>query len=344
MTKDIPSTASDWVARLNGGPLSPALQTALEAWLARDNQNQADFTLARVTWSVAQKLHTSDEARKELRALKGSTSNHWISRLLRVTTNSFSTPMTRLAPALIAVVLMIVGAVWFLESPKPTHNMALLKNGDNALTAIGEISSFVLPDGSKLTVNADSNVRVAFTKDRRQVFLTRGQAFFEVQHNIKQPFVVVAGARTIVVTGTQFDVTYDSHSSSTQVAVVAGHVKVGASANGADAADALALRADDVFLFPEKGPPARLALAANLVSAWQKRRLYFEGTTVGDVLISVNRFASKRLELADPKLAELPLSGAFMAGDTDAVLFSLHTLYGIQATESGDVFVLNKTK
>lgn len=343
MNDDIPSTASDWVARMNAGPLSPELQNALDAWIARDRQNQADLTMARLTWSVAQKLHTSDDAHRELRALKNNAEG-WLSRLFGGSISPFGV-FPRLVPAFAALVLMVVGAVWYLDaSPKLPNGLAQLHNGENALTAIGEITSYVLPDGSKLTVNADSNVRVAFTDERRQIFLEHGQAFFEVQHNTKRPFVVVAGSRTIVVTGTQFDVKYDSNKSATQVAVVAGHVNVGDSSHSADANEFLALEANDVYNFPQGGPPMRLALAANLVSAWQKRKLYFEGTTVGDVLVSVNRYTPKRLELADPKLADLPLSGAFTAGDTDAILFSLETLYGIHAVDSGPVFMLSKTK
>ena len=347
MSDDIPSTASDWVARMNAGPLSSELQTAFDAWIARDPQNQANLTMVRLTWSIAQKLHTSDEAHKELRALKsGSEGTNWFSRLLGGEINPFAIPLPRLVPALAAVVLMVVGGVWYFEIPAPTPStgLALLHNGENALTAIGEITSYELPDGSKLTVNADSNVRVAFTDERRQIFLESGQAFFEVQHNAKRPFVVVAGARTIVVTGTQFDVEYDAHKSATQVAVVAGHVNVGDSSHSADANEFLALEANDVFNFPQGGPPMRVAMAANLVSAWQHRKLYFEGTTIGDVLVSANRYTRKRLELTDPKLADLPLSGSFKAGDTDAILFSLETLYGIHAVDSGSVFMLSKSK
>lgn len=347
MSDDIPSTASDWVARINAGPLSPDLQTAFNTWITRDRQNQVDLTMVRLTWSVAQKLHTSDEARRELRALKSSSEGvHWFSRFFGGSSNPFAIPSPRFASAFAAIVLMVAGAVWYFQtpSPQPSNSLALLHNGENALTAIGEISSYTLPDGSTLTVNADSNVRVAFTDERRQIFLERGQAFFEVQHNTKRPFVVVAGAQTIVVTGTQFDVRYDAQKSATQVAVVAGHVNVGDSNHSADANAFLALEANDVFNFPQGGPPMRVALAANLVSAWQKRKLYFESTTVGDVLLSVNRYTTKRLELADPKLADLPLSGSFKAGDTDAILFSLETLYGIHATDNGAAFMLSKTK
>ena len=111
-----------------------------------------------------------------------------------------------------------------------------------------------------------------------------------------------------------------------------------------EAADVTALRANDVFLFPDNGPPERLTLAANLVSAWQSRRLHFEGTMIGDVLNAVNRFAIKPLQVGDPQLAELPLSGAFNAGDIDAVLFSLQSLYGIEATDNGSVLILNRSR
>jgi transmembrane sensor len=315
----------------------------LEAWLARDSRNQADFTLARLTWSIARKLDTSDEARRELRALKSDpVHGRWGRFLLPATLNPFGAGTRILAPALVAVVLIVVGVGWFLESPRPSHGVALLHNGDSASTAIGEISSYMLPDGSKITVNAQSAVRVGFTKTQRQIFLDSGEAFFEVHHNTKRPFVVVAGLRKVVVTGTKFDVEVNSPRSALQVAVVEGHVNVGD--NHAKADDVTTLHANDVFLFPEKGPPARLALAANRVSAWQTRRLYFEGTTIGDVLFSVNRFTAKPLQLADPQLAELPLSGAFTAGDTDAVLFSLQSLYGIQATDNGDVLMLHAKK
>ena len=157
-------------------------------------------------------------------------------------------------------------------------------------------------------------------------------------HDTARPFAVTSGSKTVVVTGTKFDVEFDLHRGTLEVAVVDGHVNVGED----ETSGVTSLNANDVFAFPEKGPPTRLTLAANLVSAWQSRHLYFEGTTVGDVLFSVNRFALKRLQLANPSLADLPLSGMFIAGDIDAVLFSLSAIHGIEATDGGDVLILRK--
>jgi len=343
MTDTVPSTAAEWIARMNAGPLSPELQAALDSWLARDSRNQADFTLARLTWSVAKRLETSDVARQELRALNAEPVSRWnlrlwSSRLWGGAANPFASGARGWSPAFAAIALIIVGAVGYLQLPRAPADSSLLQNGASASTAIGEISNYTLPDGSKLTVNAKSSVRVAFNRKQRQIFLEKGEAFFEVQRDTK-PFVVTAGARSVVVTGTKFDVKLDSYRSGLQVAVVEGHVNVGD--GHPEAAEFTALRANDVFLFPDNGPPERMTLAANLVSAWQSRRLHFEGTMVGDVLNSVNRFAVKPLQVGDPELAELPLSGAFNAGDTDAVLFSLQSLYGIEATDNGSALILN---
>lgn len=342
MTDETPSTAPEWIARMNAGPLSPDLRAALEAWLARDPRNQADFTLARLAWAVAQKLNTSEVAQNELRALNAApASKRWDWRQLGAIVNPFGSASRRWAPAFAALLLIVAGGFWLAHSPRPNSDLALLDNGRSASTVVGEISNYVLPDGSKVTINAQSGVRVAFTRAQRKIILESGEAFFEVQHG-KTPFVVAAGPRSVVVTGTKFDVKLDSYRSGLQVAVVEGHVNVGD--QEAEAKGVTALQANDVFRFSDNAPPQRLALAANLVSAWQTRRLYFEGTTVGDVLFSVNRFARKPLQLGDPQLAELPLSGSFSAGDTDAVLFSLQSLYGIQVKDNGDALILNTVK
>lgn len=339
MSHDIPSTAPEWIARMNAGPLSPELQTAFEAWLASDSGNQAAFTLARLTWSVAERLNASEVARNELRALAAAPVP-WSQRLLGVLPDRFAAGPRAWAPAFAALLMVVVSTVWYLEASRGPVDPFLLSQDQSAATGLGEISNYNLPDGSKVTVNAQSAVRMAFTRTERTLILERGEAFFEV-HPDSKPFVVVAGARRVVVTGTKFDVKLDDYRSGLQVAVVEGHVNVG---NGAETNNVTPLKANDVFLFPDNGAPERLQVAANLISAWQTRRLHFEGTTVGDVLFSVNRFAPKPLRLANPQLAELPMSGSFPAGDTDAVLFSLQSLYGIEATDRGDVLILSTVK
>ncbi|RPE05498.1 DUF4974 domain-containing protein [Chitinophaga lutea] len=63
----------------------------------------------------------------------------------------------------------------------------------------------VLPDGSKVWLNAASSVRIpsAFTGHERQVELT-GEAYFEIAHNKEKPFRVIVGETEVKVLGTHF--------------------------------------------------------------------------------------------------------------------------------------------
>jgi transmembrane sensor len=66
----------------------------------------------------------------------------------------------------------------------------------------------VLPDGTKLWLNAASSVTypTAFTGNERKVLVT-GEAYFEVRKNVSQPFkVAINGKEEIEVLGTSFNV------------------------------------------------------------------------------------------------------------------------------------------
>src|SRR3546814_16085472 len=70
----------------------------------------------------------------------------------------------------------------------------------------GERRTVRLADGTAITLNTDSAVRVGYVADRRLVRLLRGQALFEVAKDPHRPFVVQAGAKQITALGTIFEV------------------------------------------------------------------------------------------------------------------------------------------
>ena len=88
----------------------------------------------------------------------------------------------RAAIALAAsVVLAVGGGLLWLAYQRP-HIYA---------TRDGEQRTVQLPDGSTMAVNTNSRVRVAFSPSERRIWLTRGEAFFAVEHDIHRPFLVV---------------------------------------------------------------------------------------------------------------------------------------------------------
>ena len=85
-----------------------------------------------------------------------------------------------------------------------------------------------LADGSKVVLNAGSRLNYPSSfdgKETREVYL-EGQAFFDIQHNDKKPFIVHTGTLQTTVLGTAFNIKAMPADKEITVSVVRGKVKV----------------------------------------------------------------------------------------------------------------------
>lgn len=90
----------------------------------------------------------------------------------------------------------------------------------------------VLADGTKAWLNASSSIRYpsAFRGNDRRV-VTTGEVYFEVAHNAAKPFKVMAGAQTVEVLGTHFDINSYTDEPEPKTTLLEGSVKVSAGNN-----------------------------------------------------------------------------------------------------------------
>ena len=100
-----------------------------------------------------------------------------------------------------AAVLVVSFGIWFaakmiLEPPKMIE-----------LTAAEQVVKDTLPDGTRISLNRNSKLHYPekFGKKERTVKLL-GEAYFDVEHDAKYPFVVEAGKAFVKVLGTSFDI------------------------------------------------------------------------------------------------------------------------------------------
>ncbi|MBV6647285.1 MAG: FecR domain-containing protein [Cyclobacteriaceae bacterium] len=90
----------------------------------------------------------------------------------------------------------------------------------------GQKSKVYLPDGSWVTLNAESEIsfKENFTGERREIKL-RGEAFFDVAKNPNKPFIVYSGEVSTTALGTSFNISTDSEQD-IKVSLVTGSVQV----------------------------------------------------------------------------------------------------------------------
>ncbi len=195
-------------------------------------------------------------------------------------------------------------------------------------TVPGERRQFELPDGSHLELNSRTRLSVQFVEGQRRVTLQEGEAMFSVAHDPSRPFVVSAGAGTVTVTGTRFDVRRDSDQ--VAVAVESGTVRVQGRAEPVVLTAGLGSR---IGADGQVSPAAPVNTAD--VTAWRSGKLVFSDAPLSDVVREVSRYRAQPLHVVG-KAANLRLSSVFKADDTDALLRALPTILPVSVRTVAD--------
>jgi transmembrane sensor len=185
-------------------------------------------------------------------------------------------------------------------------------------------------------LNTDSSVGVHLAEHHRQVRLIRGEAFFEVAHDVKRPFDVQAGSTTVHAVGTAFAVRLHNPRD-IEVVVTDGRVMLNPTA-----ATHPAVSAGERAIARPDGIAVRSIPAAEVARrlAWQEGELDFKGESLVQVISEFNRYNRTRLEIVDPELATLEVGGSFRATDLHAFVRALQSSFAVRARESDGVIRL----
>lgn len=148
-------------------------------------------------------------------------------------------------------------------------------------TDVGGLARILLEDGSAVTLNTATELRVWLTRSRRDVDLIRGEVQFAVAHDKTRPFEVGAGGHTVRAVGTAFDVRLD-HGSSMQVIVTEGRVALldaarptlQAATSVITAGEAAVAEVDKIIVRRVTSIETARALA------WRSGELWFQGETL----------------------------------------------------------------
>lgn len=143
------------------------------------------------------------------------------------------------AASIVAIILLAAVIVGNEKERQPVvlspHNNAqknenaplLLEENGFVRTMAGEKKHIFLPDGSKVTMNAKSSLHLdsAFGKNARVVHL-EGEAFFDVAHRKRSPFIVKLKDYDVKVMGTMFNVRSYTGDKISETALVKGEVQI----------------------------------------------------------------------------------------------------------------------
>ena len=229
---------------------------------------------------------------------------------------------------------LLVPVVQFLTKPVETRHATSVQYVE-AVTGRGEIKTIVLPDQTKVTLNAESRLTFpAVFANERSVEL-QGEAIFDVTHDNNRQFVVTTADMNVRVLGTVFDVKAYSEDKFTMVSVVSGKVEV-----NLPGGKALLEKNNQVKMNKTTGGFEKLAIDAEKYLSWTNGMLLFNDTPIHEVVNMLNRSNSQMVfELVEgeyPILITGRLDTKMLGTRLDDVMLS----FGLKYKKTGAKIIL----
>lgn len=141
----------------------------------------------------------------------------------------------------------------------------------------GEQREFLLPDGSKVWLNAGSTLQYTkrFDGDCRSVLLT-GEACFSVMKNKKKPFIVKTTHLSVKVIGTEFNVRAYPAENRTTTTLNSGKVQVQLLSNHITQERTYKLEPNQQLVYQNSGEVQVADVMAEEVTDWRNGTLLFD--------------------------------------------------------------------
>ena len=326
--------AALWYDRVSSGQLDPKELDRFEQWRRDNPANAAAYGEIEAAYVTARAFAGSNE----MLALRQETLSSLVVR-------RSSRWRRTVAAGVAAVLLVAIASMLMLRSPMTpapgpgagSGTQVAQRTPDLYQTAIGERLAATLPDGSRLTLNTDSRVRIAYDGRERRLVLERGQALFEVAHGQPRPFVVLAGGQRITATGTVFDVRLNP-GNRVQVTLVEGRVLVRADRAGAQVTQ---MQPSEVLVASAASATVARDPEIEHVVSWRSGMVIFENDSLAEAVAEMNRYVRQPIVLQDASVGRIRVSGAFRTGETDAFIEALELSFPVRVVERrGDAIVL----
>ena len=246
-----------------------------------------------------------------------------------------------IAAATVAVSFFPVMRWLNLYGPQPVHVVS---------TAAGELKQITLTDGSKVTLGAKTEIAVQYGQCRRTILLNSGEALFDVAHDPKCPFIVIAGGGAITAVGTEFSVRRTLDRVTVQVAEGAVNVQP---------RDALALvqwpKDSDVpnISWPDaklaqgqevtyRGNQSRTPVESEdsrVATEWLDGRREYHHEPLSYLIADINRYVEEPIEM-DPEVGDLQFSGLVYESQVKTFLQDLEIIFPVKVSRTAQNHIL----
>jgi transmembrane sensor len=305
--------AARWYARLAAPDCTDEERAEFERWRQRDPAHAEVYACTEAFSDALGRGGALDE------------------RLQAMADEAFSIAQPRrwFVPAAVAasILLAFVGVrlSWFAR-PADAPAVAYVAPADSR-------RDVTLSDGSVVHLDVASEISVRMSPDQREVVLVDGRALFDVAKDQNRPFTVAAGNSRTTALGTSFQVQRSGQH--VLVTLAEGSISVSGDAGPHARWTETLIPGEQIAFTTDAQLGPKRAVDTQVATSWSRGRLVFRGTPLADALEEVNRYADRKIRLGDPQLAQMPVGGNFIAGETELIVSAFAAALPLRVVDGG---------
>ncbi len=316
--EEIRICAADWLMQQRvSNDWSEADQAELDQWLAQSPAHLLAYWRLDAAWSRTERLAA---LRKPAR--------------VKAVFEGFGKVIPLFIRAAAVILIAAAGFVAFTQFESRPQ-------GERYVTSVGGHETIKLADGTLIELNTDTALRLLSTPNRREVWLEKGEAYFQVTHNPHRPFDVMVGNRRVTDIGTKFVIRRNA--GFTKVSVLDGEVSVSPTQQGASATAVSLSRGEVLLANADKTSVKRVATAEmSLQLTWRRGVLVFYQRPLAQAAEELNRYNSQKVVIATPDIGRLAVTGTLSAGDPEQFVRMARNLFGLHVERKNEEIVISR--
>lgn len=309
----------------------------LQQWISSSEENRKLFDQLKQTWTEdimdynAYRLADENTAWAALR-MKLENKDSLENGNGRIIQRDFKTKRIHIMRWIAAAVVvgLITGTfMWYNR----------IKNNIVYQTSNNEEQAILLADGSSIKLYSDSRIEITrgYNKSKRIIVFQKGEAFFEVKHNERVPFIVDMGTAFVKDIGTSFYI--HNTKDSIRLSVKSGEVAFTNKRNN-DTRELLAGMSLQ-YQLETKSSTATILIDSSEATA-NKNQLRFENTPLSGVIIQFQDVYGKKIVLMDSAISQERFTANLEGQSFEEAIEILCKSLGIKYFAENDVYYLKK--
>jgi transmembrane sensor len=312
--EDVEAEAAVWFGRCNFWDWDEKDQTELDLWLAESPAHRIAYWRLACAWARTERLSAL----------------HRPTQVVDLPPRKIPFLKHAVAGFVIATMLGAAGWNFFFGRSERTFE-----------TPLGGRQTVIFADGTQIELNTSTLLRVRIDGRYRSAELIRGEAYFKVHHDSRNPFVVVAAGHRVTDLGTEFIVRSDGEH--IQVSLVEGRARFESRASSVQAHSAVLAAGDVATASPTSMSVVRKsAMELSNIFAWRRGLLVFKYAPLSEAVAELNRYNSEKLVIAAPSVGERTIYGTIPTHGVGAFVRVAREVLGLRVEKRGAEFVISR--